>query len=181
MRKLAPAHRPEPEEDGARPLRNARHEAFCQAYTSTHARNAAASYLAAGYKVKKTTPASAAALHLLSKINIRNRIKVLEDAALELAGISRREAVERLSVMATASIADFLDENGEVDVGKVRNGPFAAAVEDFWIQKLPDGSRKCRIRLADRQKAMQLLGLTREKVAEVQQQVAVAPVLVIKT
>lgn len=181
MRKLAPRNRPEPEQDGTQPLRNARHEAFCQAYTSTHARNAAASYLAAGYKAKKGHPPAVNGARLLTFANIRNRIKFLEEAALELAGISRREAVERLSVMATASIADFLDESGEVDVDKVRNGPFAAAVEDFWIQELPDGSRKCRIRLADRQKAMQLLGLTREKVAEVQQQVAVAPVLVIKT
>lgn len=181
MRKLAPRNRPEPEQDGTQPLRNARHEAFCQAYTSTHARNAAASYLAAGYKSKKTTSASSAGLRLLSNVSIRNRIRVLEEAALELAGISRREAVERLSVMAAASIADFLDENGRVDIEKVKHGPFAAAVEEFYTTELPDGSVRCHIKLADRQKALQLLGLTREKTGQTAVQAAVQPVLIIKT
>lgn len=181
MRKLAPRNRPEPEQDGTQPLRNARHEAFCQAYTSTHARNAAASYLAAGYKAKKGHPPAVNGARLLTFANIRNRIRVLEEAALELAGISRREAVERLSVMATASIADFLDENGRVDIEKVRNGPFAAAVEEFWTTEDAEGRVKCHIKLADRQKALQLLGLTREKPAQTTVQAAVQPVLIIKT
>lgn len=144
----------EPPEDGSKPLHNVRWEAFCIAYTGHFRRNGAASYVAAGYKPKTPDIAASNAERLLRNADIQNRVKYLNDEALKAERLHARDAVHRLAVIATATLADFMDENGDIDPATL-SGDKAAAVES--VTKTANGY--C-IRLKDDMRALELLGLT---------------------
>lgn len=62
------------------PLRNPRHEAFCQYYVNGAAElrgNATASYLAAGYETRGPSSAYAAASRLMRRPDVRQRVDEL--------------------------------------------------------------------------------------------------------
>lgn len=156
---------PEKAADGAAPLDNVRWEAFCTAYTGDFRRNAAASYVAAGYKPKTPQIAAATAERLLRKTEIQARIEHLNNEALKIERLHARDAVRRLAAIATAELADFLDENGDVDPKMVKSGPLRAAVQEMTQEYTRDG-RKVRIKLKDDMRALELLGLTEKAAPE---------------
>lgn len=168
------AARPLPEEDGSRPLRNHRHELFCQHYTGDKRRNAVAAYVAAGYK--DTPSARADASRLLTYANVRARVAHLNDEALETVRLHAREAVGRLAAIATATYGDYLDENGHVDPAKVKDPVLGQAVE--YCQPIYNGEGVLvghRLKLYDATRAIELLGLAAAP-SESQQQVLVVRV-----
>ena len=167
---------PEKAADGAAPLDNVRWEAFCVAYTGGFRRNAAASYVAAGYKPKRPEIATSAALRLLANVHIQARIEHLNNEALKIERLHARDAVRRLAAIATAELADFLDENGDVDPKKVKSGPLRAAVLEM-TQEYSESGRKVKIKLKDDMRALELLGLTEKAAPEVAQ----ASVFIIET
>lgn len=154
--------------DGAKPLANVRWEAFCIAYTGQNRRNAAAAYVTAGYKPRTPQIAAATAERLLRNTDIQNRVEHLNNEALRLERLHALDAVRRLAAIATAELADFLDEDGLIDPMKVKYHPARAAVQEMTQEDTPNG-RKVRIKLKDDMRALELLGLT-EKAAPEQQQ-----------
>jgi phage terminase small subunit len=156
---------PEIAADGARPLDNVRWEAFCIAYTGHFRRNAAAAYVNAGYKPKTPQIATVSALKLLANTNIQARVEFLNNAALKVERLHARDAVRRLATIATAELADFLDENGDVDPKKVKSGPLRAAVQEMTLEYNESG-RKVKIKLKDDMRALELLGLTEKAAPE---------------
>ena len=156
---------PENPADGARPLDNVRWEAFCIAYTGHFRRNAAASYVAAGYKPKAPEIAASASERLLRNIDIQARVEHLNNEALKIERLHARDAVRRLATIATAELADFLDDEGRIDPVKVKRGPLRAAVAEMAMEDTRDG-RKVRIKLLDPMRALELLGLTEKAAPE---------------
>lgn len=159
---LRPARRkPMPEGyDGSTALPNARWEAFCQNYTGEHRRNASASYRAAGYHAVGDRADTACALKLLANAFVRKRIDHLDAQALEAVRLTARDANERLAAIATASYADFLDEDGNVDIAKVRDPRLAPAVECCVpTYDREGGFTGFRLKLHDPMRAIELLGL----------------------
>jgi len=150
---------PEKPADGARPLDNVRWEAFCIAYTGHFRRNAAAAYVAAGYKPKDANIANAAALRLLGNVSVQSRIEYLNNEALKIERLHARDAVRRLAAIATAELADFLDDEGNIDPVKVKRSPLRAAVAEM-TQEYNESGRKVKIKLKDDMRALELLGLT---------------------
>ena len=59
-------------------LKNSKHEAFCREYIKCG--NATDAYMRAGYKTKSANVAKSAASRLLTDVNVRARIKELDDA-----------------------------------------------------------------------------------------------------
>lgn len=156
---------PEIAADGAKPLDNVRWEAFCTAYTGHFRRNAAAAYVAAGYKPKTPQIATVSALKLLANTNIQARVEFLNNEALKIERLHARDAVRRLATIATAELADFQDENGDIDPKKVKSGPLRAAVQEMTQEYTRDG-RKVKIKLKDDMRALELLGLTEKAAPE---------------
>lgn len=146
------------EHPGSRQLDNVRWEAFCIAFTGACRRNAAAAYMEAGYKAKTSKVATVMALRLLANDSIQNRIEHLNNEALKIEMLHARDAVRRLATIATAELADFMDENGDIDPKKVKSGPRRAAVLEM-TQEYGEKGRKVRIKLKDDMRALELLGL----------------------
>lgn len=159
---------PEKTRDGSKPMDNVRWEAFCIAYTGHFRRNAAAAYVAAGYKPKTPQIAAATSERLLRNTDIQNRIEHLNNEALKIERLHARDAIRRLAAIATAELADFLDEKGNIDPMLVKRGPSRAAVQEMTQDDTPNG-RRIKIKLLDPMRALELLGLT-EKAAPEQQQ-----------
>ena len=147
--------------DGSTALPNNRWEAFCKAYTGKHRRNGAASYVAAGYKPGSKEVAAANACRLLTDENIDRRIGFLNDQALAAARLHIRDAVERLGIIATAKITDFLDDNGEIDPQTLKHHPMGAAIAELRQYESKNGTRY-HIKLKDDIKALEMLGLTEQ-------------------
>lgn len=162
--------------NGSRALANARHEAFCQHYCGDFRRNAAASYRAAGYRVAADRTAATMGFQLLRRPDVQARIDHIEQELTRLLKVKVRDAVERLGIIATASIADFLDGNGQIDPALLKSSPSAAAVSECVISAGADGSVTARVKLKDDMRALELLGLASRDQAPAQQQ----PVLVVK-
>ena len=154
---------PEKLADGARPLDNVRWEAFCIAYTGDFRRNAAGAYVAAGYKPKTPETAAVNARRLLTNDNITARVEHLNNEALKIERLHARDAVRRLATIATAELADFLDDEGNINPAQVKRHPLRAAVAEMTQDDTPNG-RRVKIKLLDPMRALELLGLT-EKAA----------------
>ena len=159
---------PEKTGDGSKPLANVRWEAFCIAYTGHFRRNAAAAYVAAGYKPKTPDIAASASERLLRNVDIQSRVEYLNNEALKVERLHARDAIRRLAAIATAELADFLDAEGKIDPMLVKRGPSRAAVQEMTQDDTPNG-RRIKIKLLDPMRALVLLGLT-EKAAPEQQQ-----------
>lgn len=159
---------PEKTGDGSKPMANVRWEAFCIAYTGLFRRNAAAAYVAAGYKPKTPDIAASAGERLLRNVDIESRIEYLNNEALKVERLHARDAIRRLAAIATAELADFLDAEGKIDPMLVKRGPSRAAVQEMTQDDTPNG-RRIKIKLLDPMRALELLGLT-EKAAPEQQQ-----------
>jgi len=158
----APSSAPSPDADGSKPLANVRWEAFCVAYTGHCRRNAAGAYVAAGYKPKTPGTAAVNAGRLLTNANIAARVEHLNNEALKIERLHARDAVRRLAIIATAELADFLNDDGTINPESLK-GPMGAAIESFAVTETPTG-RRWTIRLKDSMRALELLGLT-EKAA----------------
>jgi len=156
---------PENPADGSKPLDNVRWEAFCIAYTGHFRRNAAAAYVAAGYKPKTSEIAASAAERLLRNVDVQNRIAYLDDEALKIERLHARDAIRRLAAVATAKLSDYLDESGRVDPAKVADPALSAAVQEMTQEDTPNGV-KVKIKLKDDMRALELLGLTEKAAPE---------------
>lgn len=159
--------------DGVRALPNARHEAFCQHYCGDYRRNAAAAYKAAGYRVSSDRAAASMAYTLLKRADVQARIDCIEQELTRILKIKVRDAIERLGIIATASMADFLDENGQVDTHLLKHSPSAAAISECFITVSPEGAVTARIKLKDDMRALELLGLVAKDQQQQQQQQSV--------
>ncbi|OQB30278.1 MAG: Terminase small subunit [Candidatus Hydrogenedentes bacterium ADurb.Bin170] len=146
-------------ESGSQPLQNTRWEAFCIAYTGGFRRNAAAAYVAAGYKPKKPEIATVNAIRLLAKANIQARVEYLNNEALKIERLHARDAVSRLAAIATAKLSDYMDEYGRIDPAKVADPNLSAAVLEMTQEDTENGL-KIKIKLKDDMRALELLGLT---------------------
>ena len=156
---------PENPADGARPLDNVRWEAFCVAYTGHFRRNAAASYVAAGYKPKAPETAAVNARRLLTNDNIAARVEHLNNEALKIERLHARDAIRRLATIATAKLSDYMDEFGRIDPSKVANPELSAAVQEMTQEDTESGV-KIKIKLKDDMRALELLGLTEKATPE---------------
>lgn len=78
--------------DPSRPLANARHEAFCRHYAGDCHGNAAAAYIAAGYRVRSRASAASAGWRLLRIAEaVRARAKYLRERAILAVAVDRLE------------------------------------------------------------------------------------------
>lgn len=150
---------------GSNRLSNIRWEAFCVHYTGGYRRNAAASYIAAGYKPKDANIANASALKLLGNTSIENRIQYLNDEALKIERLHARDAIKRLALIATAKLSDYMDENGRIDPRKVADTELSGAVQEMTMDDTESGV-KIKIKLKDDMKALELLGLVEKNAPE---------------
>ncbi len=149
--------------NGAHALANKRHEAFCLQYCGDFRRNAAGAYKAAGYRPANDKSAATLGFELLKRPDIQDRIAYLEDQYAKILKLKTLDAVERLSIIARASMADFLDENGQVNPERLKNSPFAPAIAECVVSVSPEGAVMARIKLKDDMRALELLGLTAKK------------------
>lgn len=140
-------------------MENTRWEAFCVAYTGHFRRNAAASYVAAGYKPKTPQIAAATSERLLRNTDIQSRIEFLNNEALKIERLHARDAVRRLAAIATAKLSDYMDESGRIDPAKVADPKLSAAVLEM-TQEDTESGLKVKIKLKDDMRALELLGLT---------------------
>lgn len=93
-------------------LENTRWELFCQNYVK--GMSAHESYVKAGYRDNRQ-----AASRLLSHVDIKARIKELNEAAAEVAVIDVAKVMEEMSVVAFANMGDYVTidpENGRVSI-----------------------------------------------------------------
>ncbi len=148
---------------GALALANKRHEAFCQHYCGQFRRNAAGAYKAAGYRPANDHSAATLGFELLKRPEIQDRITYLENQYAQIVKLKTLDAVERLSIIARASMSDFLDENGQVNPERLKNSPFAPAIAECVVSTSPEGAILARIKLKDDMRALELLGLTAKK------------------
>ena len=156
---------PEKLADGARPLDNVRWEAFCIAYTGDFRRNGTGAYIAAGYKPKTPQIATVNARRLLTNAYVQARVEHLNNEALKIERLHARDAVRRLATIATAELADFLDEDGNINPAQVKRHPLRAAVAEMTQDDTPNG-RRVKIKLLDPMRALELLGLTEKAAPE---------------
>ena len=89
-------------------LKNSKHEAFCQEYSKRG--NATDAYMRAGYKTKSANVAKSAASRLLTDVNVRARIKELDDAK-EKASIA--DADEQKSFLTSVMRGEAKECNGK--------------------------------------------------------------------
>lgn len=157
-------NQPKKAADGVKPLANVRWEAFCIAYTGVFRRNGAGAYVAAGYKPKTPDIAASNAERLLRNADIQNRVEHMNNEALKIERLHARDAIRRLATIATAELADFLDEDGNIDPLLVKRGPLRAAVLEMTQDDTPSG-RRIKLKLKDDMRALELLGMT-EKVPD---------------
>lgn len=146
------------EHPGSKQLDNVRWEAFCIAYTGHLRRNAAASYVVAGYKPKSPEIAAVNGLRLLTNDNIQARIEHLNNEALKIERLHARDAVHRLAVIAMAKLSDYMTD-GKIDPAKVADPELSAAVQEMTQEDTESGV-KIKIKLKDDMRALELLGLT---------------------
>lgn len=154
----------EDQEDGSQPLVNKRHEAFCLAYVGECRDNAAAAYRAAGYKDAKNAHVNGC--QLLTKTNIKRRVKYLEDELAEQEKLKAIDAIRHLKAIATVTITDFMKPDGTLDEAKLQDRNLTQAIQELTPTFDKDGVRiGWKLKLKDSMRALELLGLTeREEV-----------------
>ena len=146
------------EEDGTKPLRSKRHEAFCLAYVGEHRENATASCIAAGYKARN---AKSTGSRMLTFVDVQRRIRHLEDELVEQERLKAIDAVRHLKRIATVSLSDFVGPDGRIDVAKLRDPQLSQAVAEITPIYDKDGCLlDYKLKLKDSMKALELLGLT---------------------
>jgi hypothetical protein len=151
----------EDQEDGSQPLINKRHEAFCLAFVGECRDNAAAAYLAAGYKNKN---AHVNGCQLLIKTNIKRRIKHLEDELAEQEKLKAIDAIRHLKAIATVTITDFMNPDGTLDESKLQDRNLTQAIQELTPTFDKDGVRiGWKLKLKDSMRALELLGLTEKE------------------
>jgi hypothetical protein len=87
-------------DDGATPLANPRHEAFCQLYAGACFGNGSRAYSEAGYRPKNEATARAEASRLLAKDNVWERVQHLRKLRMKDLAIDQTRVMElRLKVI----------------------------------------------------------------------------------
>lgn len=149
-------------EDGTMPLVNKRHEAFCMAYVGECRDNAAAAYVAAGYQ--NTKNAHVCGCQLLTKLNIKRRVKHLEDELAEQEKLKAIDAIRHLKAIATVTITDFMNPDGTLDESKLQDRNLTQAIQELTPTFDKDGVRiGWKLKLKDSMRALELLGLTEKE------------------
>lgn len=161
----------EDQEDGTLPLVNKRHEAFCLAYVGECRDNAAAAYIKAGYNAVKN--AHVCGCQLLTRLNIKRRIKHLEDELAEQERMKAIDAIRHLKAIATARLSDFY-KDGRFDVSKLSDPELSRLIQEVTPIYDKDGVLiDYKIKLKDSMKALELLGLTDKQEAVQNNQVLI--------
>lgn len=149
-------------EDGTMPLVNKRHEAFCMAYVGECRDNAAAAYRAAGYRDTKNARINATSI--LTKSNVKRRIKHLEDELAEQEKLKAIDAIRHLKAIATVTITDFMNPDGTLDESKLQDRNLTQAIQELTPTFDKDGVRiGWKLKLKDSMRALELLGLTEKE------------------
>ena len=91
-------------------------EKFCLEYFSD-SRNQTECAVRAGFSAKTAT---ITASRLLTNANIKKRIAELREKAEESAKMSRDEVIMELTKMARARLIDFLDDDGDINLKKLK-------------------------------------------------------------
>jgi len=161
----------EDQEDGTLPLVNKRHEAFCMAYVGECRDNAAAAYRAAGYRDTKNARINATSI--LTKSNVKRRIKHLEDELAEQERMKAIDAIRHLKAIATAKLSDFYI-GGRFDTSKLSDPELSRLIQEVTPIYDKDGVLiDYKIKLKDSMKALELLGLTDKQEAVQNNQVLI--------
>lgn len=108
----------EPPADGSLPLKNDRHEKFCQLYSGSCFGNTAAAYKQAGYSPRTSAAATSEAWRLFRNDDIARRVAFLRAEAMKQLPIDRARILElRLLCMndKTASWTDRLRAASDIE------------------------------------------------------------------
>lgn len=156
--------------DGSIELPTTTDEHFCLLYTGECRGNASEAIVKANCTSSSNREAiKKAATRILARTEVLARIQYLNDNALSEARMNLRQSMYRLSIIAQARITDFLDEDGNIDMGMVRASKYSAAIQEIIVETLPSGSRRVRLKMKDDMRALTLAGLTAESVHEAPQ------------
>lgn len=147
--------------DPAKPLANRRREAFCQALVSVPPPSQTKAYVMAGYSVKA---AAQAAEKLLTFPHVLARVAWLREELYKRHGMTRAEMVAILAKQARASLGDYLDDAGRVDLAKVVAAG-GASVVDLTVTEGEHGAT-VKIKIASQREAIEtmakLMGLFKD-------------------
>lgn len=129
---------------------NAKQQAFVTEYlTGVSAAQAA---VRAGYS---TRAAKQQAHRLLSMAAVAARLTELQRQAADAAVMSHREALETLTRIARARLADFLDRRGRISLARIRGATQELA--ELVEETMPDGRVRRKIKLRDPVQAIERL------------------------
>jgi phage terminase small subunit len=129
------------------PLKDFRHELFCQEYLKD--RNGARAAQAAGYNAKgwesgKSSSASVQGYVLLKKPQVRNRLKELEMIERERLERTRERTLRELGRVAFSDIRTVVDDDGAIKSPKDWSDAAAAAVAGLETEALYEGHGRDR-------------------------------------
>jgi len=126
----------------SRPLRNARHERFCQSVAQgQHYQRA---YELAGYQAKGRS-AKVAASRLMTNVDIAERVQALIFAAAQGAEIKAEDVIRELARVAFSNVQDMRDlVNGCGDLGDLTRA-HAAAIAEMTTDTISRGQDEAAI------------------------------------
>jgi phage terminase small subunit len=133
---------------------NARQQRFAEEYIIDLFPGPAA--IRAGYSPRT---ADKIAHRLLNKVEVRDRITELKQVRSKKTMMTAEDVLRESSLLAGSSILDYVDDSGCL-LGNIVDIPrdAAKAISSIDQEKLPNGNVKTKIRLWDKNKALQLTG-----------------------
>lgn len=117
--------------------------AFCREYIKDH--NGTQAAIRAGYSEKT---ADQQASRLLTNVKVSAAIKKAQDEAWDNAIMGRKEILARLSMMGRSNMADYVTEDGTLDIEQIlKDKPVLAefVVEEWESEKSSGVKRKAKI------------------------------------
>lgn len=143
----------------SKPLENAKHERFCNAYLVSF--NGKQSAIEAGYK---KSAAGQIAYELMDKPEIQKRLKQLQETFFKAKKLEREEVMRQLYYLCTRDVLDFCDKDtGYINVNNLRKLPknLRASIDGIKVKQLwnRDGDvigEEITITLSPKAKAVEL-------------------------
>lgn len=140
------------------PLKNAKHELFCQHYIVHF--NAHKAYIEAGFK--DTIAARTAASKLLAKDNIQRRIQFLTQQRIKTVKINADYVLKRLVEIDELDVADLFDDEFNMKPISKWSKAWRTSLSAMDIQKIKSGEDIetviSKIKMPDKVKNLELLG-----------------------
>jgi len=145
--------------DYSKPLKNAKHERFCQEYVKDN--NAKRSAITAGYSPKT---AESMGSQLLRILKVAGRLEYLQAQLSEKSGVTALMVIEELAKVGFANLQDYISDGNEiVDLSGIKRD-LAAAVESIQVDIRHDGGQskgyteKVKLKLHSKLSALTDLG-----------------------